>query len=338
MKKPIKKRNLDLFDPNAQKPFTITVSARALFDLEEDHNYYTEHGVEAFEKYQQEKEDVLLKPGAAFQLVKKLLDINHQLPPDARPFEVILLSRNSSETGLRVFNTIEHLGLDIYRAVFTSGTSPSKYLDAIGVDLMLSSNPDEVKKAIDRGFAAATLMPRHFGIPEHDQIKIAFDGDAVLFSDEAEKIHKDGGLETFRSHEIKHAKTPLAAGPFRGFLEVIHTLQKYFPPGQDCPIRTALVTARSMPTHKRAILTLRSWGVRVDEAMFLGGRNKGPFLKAFEADLFLDDSKRNIENALNDVPSGHVPYGVRNEDGADDAQFTGGTSTQTLKVTRKPTP
>lgn len=325
MKKPAK-RNLDKFDPSGVKPFIITVSSRALFDLEESNDIFVNQGEKAFEKYQRENEDVLLKPGAAFSLVKKLLDLNEKLPEGARPFEVILLSRNSPETGLRVFNTIEKMGLNIYRAVFTSGTSPSRYTEAIGVDLMLSTNPTEVKKAIDRGIAAATIMPRSFQT-EHDQIKIAFDGDAVLFSDEAEKVHKDGGLENFRVHEIENALRPLPSGPFRGFLEVVHEIQKHFPTAEDCPVRTALVTARSMPTHKRAILTLRSWGVRVDEGMFLGGKNKGPFLKAFQADLFLDDSKQNIENALLEVPSGHVPYGVRNEDGAEEHHFTGGQKT-----------
>lgn len=321
------KVNLDLFDPNAAKPFIITVSSRALFDLEESHKIFQEQGEDAFAKYQRANEDVPLRPGAAYPLIKKILAVNERLPEGARPFEVILLSRNSPETGLRVFNTVEKMGLNIYRAVFTSGTSPSRYLKAIGVDLFLSSNPEEVKKALGQGVAAATLMPHPHDFEDNNdhQIKIAFDGDAVLFSDEAEKIHKEGGLEKFRSHEINNAHLPLPPGPFRGFLEVVHELQKHFPSGDQCPVRTALVTARSTPTHKRAILTLRSWGVRVDEGMFLGGKDKGPFLEAFGADLFLDDSQRNIENALSSkIPSGHVPFGVRNEEGASEEHFTGG--------------
>lgn len=321
------KQNLDLYDPAAPKPFIITVSSRALFDLEESHQYFEKHGEKAFVEYQLKNEDVPLKPGSAFGLVKKLLDVNEKLPDGARPFEIILLSRNSPETGLRVFNTVEKMGLNIYRAVFTSGTAPSKYLKAISADLMLSSNPVEVKKALDMGVAAATLVPHAFDGRENDdgKIRIAFDGDAVLFSDEAERIHAEGGLERFREHEIKHANTPLGAGPFRGFLEVIHALQQAFPNQNECPIRTALVTARGMPTHKRAILTLRSWGVRIDEGIFLAGKDKGPLLDAFGADLFLDDSQRNIENALNSrIPSGHVPHGIRNAEGADETKFTGG--------------
>lgn len=329
-----KKRSLDLYDPHAQKPFIITVSARALFDMEPSHKVFEEQGEQAFVEYQRENEDVPLRPGAAYRLVKKLLAANDLLPEGARPFEIILLSRNSPETGLQVFNTIEQHKLNIYRAVFTSGTSPSKYLKATGVDLMLSSNPLEVKKALDQGIAAATLLPHTFEdiLQDDDKIRIAFDGDSVLFDDEAEKIHASGGLDLFRSHEIEHAHRPMEPGPFRGFLEVIHTLQSCFPNQKECPIRTALVTARSMPTHKRAILTLRSWGVRVDEGMFLGGKAKGPFLEAFGTDLFLDDSKNNIENALTSrIPSGHVPYGVRNVEGADEAHFTGGAKSTPVK-------
>lgn len=330
------KKNLDLYDPNAPKPFIITVSSRALYDLEESNDYFQKYGEKKFEKYQLELENEPLEPGAAHSIIRKILNINEILPDGARPFEVVLLSRNSPETGLRVFNTIERDGLNIFRAVFTSGESPSNYLDAIGVDLMLSTNPLEVKKAIDRGVAAATLMPKSFTKGSTDtQIKIAFDGDAVLFSDEAEKVHHDSGLAGFREHEKEKAHLPLEAGPFRGFLEVIHELQKCFPPGEDCPIRTALITARSAPAHKRAILTLRDWGVRVDNAMFLGGKDKGPYLKAFKADLFLDDSKHNVENAISHVPSGHVPYGIRNAPEADEINFSGSASVEAKKTTLK---
>lgn len=319
--------------PSEIQPFIITVSSRALFDLEEDHRIFQEEGMEAFTKRQLEREDEDLAPGPAFGLVKKLCEINKKLPPGARPVEVILLSRNSPETGLRVFNTIEKMGLPIERAVFTSGRPTSTYIDAIGVQLFLSSNPIEVGKALNAGIGAANLVasrkPRKVSdappAPYSDRVHIAFDGDAVLFSDEAERIHYSGQLPAFHKHEVEHALRPLPPGPMKPFLEFIHQIQELFPDPDECPIRTALVTARAAPAHKRAILTLRDWGIRVDEAMFLGGRAKAPFLKAFGADLFLDDSQQNIENAMDHVPSGHVPSGIRNEH-KDESGFTGTTA------------
>lgn len=315
------------------QPFIITVSARALFDLEESHKVFTEQGMEAFEEYQLKHENDPLLPGPAYPLVKKLLALNDRLPDSAQPIEVILLSRNSPETGLRVFNTIEQMDLPIVRAIFTSGESTSAYIQALGTQLFLSSNPVEVAKAINAGIGAANITPRK-GVKYDDnanpQIRIAFDGDAVLFSDQAEIAYSEGGLATFQKHEIDRVDEPLPDGPFRAFLEKIHDLQQMFP-GKDCPVRTALVTARAAPAHKRPILTLRKWGVRVDCAMFMGGRNKGPILKAFGADMFLDDSRANIDLAVESgVPSGHVPAGVRNAEGADESNFTGGAQAAAL--------
>lgn len=319
------------------KPFIITVSSRALFDLEESHRIYEEQGMQAFETHQLAHENDLLKPGPAFGLVKKLCELNKLLPEGARPVEVILLSRNSPETGLRVFNTIEHMKLPIERAVFTSGEPTSTYIDAIGAQLFLSSNPIEVGKALNAGIGAAELIApkKALDASENQQIRIAFDGDAVLFSDEAERVHYHGQLPAFHAHEVEHAHRPLSPGPLKPFLDFIHQIQELFPDSNTCPIRTALVTARAAPAHKRAILTLRDWGVRVDVGMFLGGRPKGPFLKAFGADLFLDDSKQNIENALDHVPSGHVPFGIRNEVGSEHG-FTGTTAPEPVVVAEEP--
>lgn len=309
-------------------PFIITVSARVLFDLEDNHQYFKKHGEKLFIEYQRKNENTPLKPGSGFSLIKKFLDLNEHYVEGEKPFEFVLLSRNSPETGLQIFNMIEKMNLQIHRAVFTSGTSSSQYLKAIGANLMLSSNPIEVKKALDYGIAAATVIPSTVkdNLSALDsKIRIAFDGDAVLFNDEAEKVHAQGGMTAFREHEIKNAKKPLGEGPFKPFLEVIHNFQETFPDQQTCPIRTALVTARGMPTHKRAILTLRSWGVRIDEGIFMDGKDKGPMLKAFGADLFLDDSQRNIQNALNEhITSAHVPNGIRNTGYLSEDSFTGG--------------
>jgi 5'-nucleotidase len=219
---------------------------------------------------------------------------------------VILLSRNSADTGLRIFNSIEHYGLDIVRAAFTRGESTLPYVHAFGAHLFLSANPESVAAALSAGVAAATILPSKKPSRPSDQLRIAFDGDAVLFGDESERISEEGGIDAFHRNESERATEPLSGGPFRNFLDALHRLQAAFP-SENAPIRTALVTARSAPAHKRVILTLRHWGVRIDEALFLGGRPKGPFLEAFGADIFFDDSAHNVESARQHVATAHVP-------------------------------
>jgi 5'-nucleotidase len=303
----------------------VALSARALFDLEDSHALFERDGVAAYAEFQRSKENEVLGPGIAFPLVHKLLALNAMARPGLPRVEVILLSRNSSDTGLRIFNSIEHHGLDIARAVFTSGAPTWPYIRPFGAHLFLSANPESVRMALENDVAAATILP--VGIardvdetaPPRDaaahlpagQLRIAFDGDAVIFSDESERISREQGIEAFARNERELAEQPLSGGPFKGFLAALHSIQSAFPP-DAAPIRTALVTARSAPAHKRVILTLRHWGVRLDEALFLGGRDKGPFLEAFGADLFFDDSSSNIENARRHVASGHVPHGVSN--------------------------
>ena len=228
--------------------------------------------------------------------------------------EVILLSRNSSDTGLRIFNSIQHHGLDIRRATFTSGAPVWPYIRPFGAQLFLSANPISVRAALEAGIAAATILPARAAISGHHQLRIAFDGDAVIFGDESERVSREHGVEAFGLHERERAREPLSGGPFRGFLSALHDLQIAFPAGDDAPIRTALVTARSAPAHERVIRTLRDWGVRLDEALFLGGREKGPFLEAFGADIFFDDSPHNIDSARRHVAAGHVPHGVANSE------------------------
>ncbi|MDR2013670.1 MAG: 5'-nucleotidase [Rhodanobacter sp.] len=283
----------------------VAISSRALFDLSESHELFERNGVEAFARYQIERENEPLRPGIAFPLVRKLLDLNRAVPV-APQVEVILLSRNSADTGLRIFNSIEHYGLDIVRAAFTRGEPTLPYVQAFGADLFLSANADSVATALASGIAAATILPSKTPQRQSDQLRIAFDGDAVLFSDESERISEEGGIVAFQRNESARAQEPLSGGPFRGFLDALHRLQNAFP-SERAPIRTALVTARSAPAHKRVILTLRDWGVRIDEALFLGGRAKGPFLEAFGADIFFDDSAANVESARQHVATGHVP-------------------------------
>lgn len=296
---------------------TVAISSRALFDLEDSHQLFEAEGIEAYAEHQRAFEDELLSPGIAFPLVRKLLALNDGAPPASPRVEVILLSRNSSDTGLRIFNAIQHHGLAISRASFTSGAPTWPYIKPFGAQLFLSANPDSVRLALENGVAAATILPaapivRAARSDGPDQLRIAFDGDAVIFGDEGERVSREGGIDAFHRHERENAHEPLAVGPFRGFLDALHRLQAAYPPGDASPIRTALVTARSAPAHERVIRTLRAWGVRLDEALFLGGRPKGPFLDVFGADIFFDDSLHNIDSARQHVTTGHVPHGVSN--------------------------
>jgi len=289
----------------------VAISSRALFDLAESHALFESEGLDAYRRYQMAREDELLAPGIAFPLVQKLLRLNAAVA-EAPHVEVILLSRNSADTGLRIFNSIERYGLDIVRAAFTGGASTSPYVNSFGAQLFLSANPESVAGALDAGIAAATILPSKAPLSASDELRIAFDGDAVIFGDESERVSHEQGIEAFHRHESEMAEKPLSGGPFRGFLAALHRLQAAFP-ADASPIRTALVTARSAPAHKRVILTLRSWGVRLDEALFLGGRDKGPFMQAFGADIFFDDSHANVESARRHVTAGHVPHGVKNQ-------------------------
>lgn len=288
----------------------VAISSRALFDLSDSHKVYLEQGLDAFQDYQVEHEDDVLKTGDAFPLVKKLLAINELQEGEGR-VEVILLSRNSSDTGLRVFNSIEHYGLPITRAAFASGESPYRYVSAFGAHLFLSSDPDDVRQVLEAGYAAATILSGGRCQREDGILRIAFDGDAVLFSDESEQIFQSDGLAAFTENEKRTARTPMHGGPFKPFLTALHQLQKSFPHDQ-CPIRTALVTARSAPAHERVVRTLREWDIRLDESLFLGGLPKGDFLRAFGADMFFDDQQGHCESAAEHVAAGHVPHGISN--------------------------
>lgn len=294
---------------NSTEKLVVALSSRALFNLDDSHKVYEAEGLEAYSRYQIEREDEPLEPGDAFGMVEKLLRLNARF--DTPRVEVILLSRNSADTGLRVFNSIKHHGLSISRAAFTSGQSPYRYIAPFNCHLFLSTDAEDVRNALENGVAAATLMPSNKENRRSNELRFAFDGDAVIFSDEAEQIYKQQGLEAFTKSEVASAKTPLSGGPFKSFLSALHKLQAEFS-GEDCPIRTALVTARSAPAHERVIRTLRAWDIRIDESLFLGGLSKGEFLKAYGADVFFDDQQTHCESAQQHVATGHVPHGVAN--------------------------
>lgn len=289
----------------------IAISSRALFDLSDSHRVYEEEGLRAYSEYQITREEEPLQPGEAFPLVQKMLRINDRLG-EGQGVEVVLLSRNSADTGLRVFNSIQHFELPISRAAFCGGESPWRYINAFGCQLFLSSEAEDVRYALDCGVAAATLVSNKGANKGTEQLRFAFDGDAVIFSDEAERVYKSQGLEAFTASERAAARQPLSGGPFKSFLSALHRLQQALPE-EGAPIRTALVTARSAPAHERVIRTLRAWNIRIDESIFLGGLDKTEFLRAYEADVFFDDQPLHCESASKHIATGHVPHGVANE-------------------------
>ncbi len=291
----------------------VAISSRALFDFEEENEVF-EHGEgphkdRAYMDLQLQRLEEPAKPGVAFSLVKKLLAFNDVA---ARRVEVVILSRNDPVSGMRVFRSAQHYGLLIERGSFTRGQPPWRYLKPLHANLFLSTHLSDVRAALDAGVPAAQVYPHSARASEAHptEVRIAFDGDAVLFSDEAERVYQAQGLSAFQKHEKDKATQPLLAGPFKPLLAALQRLQQEGTPTMR--IRTALVTARSAPAHERAIRTLMNWNIEVDEAMFLGGLAKGEFLREFEPDFFFDDQTGHIESAAQHVPSGHVASGVSN--------------------------
>jgi 5'-nucleotidase len=292
----------------------VAISSRALFDFEEENQVFEQGDDRAYMALQLERLDIPAKPGVAFSLVKKLLTFNLSGGADAsvQPVEVVILSRNDPVSGMRVFRSAQAYGLPIVRGSFTRGQSPWRYLKPLHANLFLSTHLSDVRAALDAGVPAAQVYPHsaHASEAHPAEVRIAFDGDAVLFSDEAERVYQAQGLDAFQRHETTHAQHPLAPGPFKPLLSALQRLQQSSTP--QMRIRTALVTARSAPAHERAIRTLMAWHIEVDEAMFLGGLAKGEFLREFEPDFFFDDQTGHIESAAQHVPAGHVASGVRN--------------------------
>jgi len=288
----------------------VAISSRALFDFEEENRLFEAKDDRAYMQLQLQRVGEPAKPGVAFSLVNKLLAFNAASPQAS--VEVVILSRNDPVSGMRVFRSAQHYGLPIQRGVFTRGESPWRYLRPLNAHLFLSTNEADVRSALEAGVPAARVYPHSARASDAHphEVRIAFDGDAVLFSDEAEQVFQSGGLDAFQAHERDKALKPLPAGPFKPLLEALQLLQRQASPAMR--VRTALVTARSAPAHERAIRTLMDWHIEIDEAMFLGGLPKGEFLREFEPDFFFDDQTGHIENASAHVPSGHVAAGVSN--------------------------
>jgi len=293
-----------------QGQLVVAISSRALFDFEEENHVFEQADDRAYMQLQLQRLDAPAKPGVAFSLVNKLLAFNDE---QAQRVEVVILSRNDPVSGMRVFRSAQHYGLRTQRGVFTRGRPPWRYLVPLNANLFLSTHSSDVRAALAAGVPAAQVYPQsaHASDAYPHEVRIAFDGDAVLFSDQAERVYQAQGLQAFVRHEQDHATQPLPGGPFKPLLQALHRLQ--LEGTSSMRIRTALVTARSAPAHERAMRTLMDWNIEVDEAMFLGGLPKGAFLKEFAPDFFFDDQTGHVDAAALHVPAGHVVSGVRND-------------------------
>jgi len=287
----------------------VGVSSRALFDLEEENEIFDKQGISGYRIYQQMHEDEPLNPGTAFYLVQSLLHLNADAKK--RIVEVVVMSRNSPETGVRIMNSVREHCLDITRMAFSGGEPLAPYIDAFNVDLFLSKDVKDVQSVIDSKTSAAAYIyspPKEFK-PLDNRVKIAFDADAVLFSDDSEHRYKTEGIDAFHKYEQEHENDALEEGPFAKLLMKLSKIQEELPTSIELsPLRLAIVTARNAPSHMRVIKTLRKWGVYVDEAYFLGGLSKDKVLKAFGAHIFFDDQEVHLKTSSMIVPSGRVPY------------------------------
>ena len=306
---------------NLKNTLVIGISATALFDLSHSDELFKneykknpDNAIQNYRDYMLKNEDVTLKEGIGFPLIKALLGLNrYQNEKDTNPLvEVVIMSKNSPDTGLRVLNTIREFELNITRSAFTAGESSADYLEAFDVDLFLTTDENDAQKVIDNAVCASAVLstPPEYkcDIPE-GQVRIAFDGDAVLFDESSELVYKEKGIEAFHENENRSQNIPMNEGPFANFLKKLARLQERLPMKVEySPIRIAIVTARNSPSEMRVIKTLRHWGVYVDEAFFLGGIEKSKILKAFKAHIFFDDQDVHLEKSSLVVPSGKVLY------------------------------
>ncbi|MBS7331999.1 MAG: 5'-nucleotidase [Weeksellaceae bacterium] len=287
----------------------VGVSSRALFNLEKENEIFKQENIEGFRKYQLEHEDEILEKGTAFPLIQSLLKLNDIATKQI--VEVVVMSRNSPETGVRVLKAIKQYNLPISRWAFSGGEPLSPFIDAFDIDLFLSKDEKDVQTLSDTSNCATALLydaPKNY-VPEIDRVKFAFDADAVVFSEESEQIYKEKGIEAFHEHEAANEDVPLNDGPFAELLRKLSKIQEFLPTTIELsPLRIAIVTARNAPSHMRVIKTLRNWGVYVDEAYFMGGLSKDKVLKAFGAHIFFDDQDTHLKGSSMVVPSGKVLY------------------------------
>ena len=301
-----------------ERALVIGVASSALFDLSKSDAVFRNEGEEKYRAYQRENLDEVLEPGVAFPFIRRLLDLN-DLSEDERLVEVVILSRNDPETGMRVMRSVQHHGLDITRAIFMQGRSPYRFMEPLRMSLFLSANEDDVRETIRMGFAAGRVVGRAVADDGGTDLRIAFDFDGVLADDSAERFYQEGTLEAYQENESALADVPLPRGPLAAFLEKINHIQRIEdakhdadPEGYQRRVRVAVVTARSAPAHERAINSIHQWGLRVNDAFFLGGVDKGPILAVLEPHIFFDDQRRNIDTTSHLAPSVHIPFGELN--------------------------
>ena len=301
-----------------ERALVVGVASSALFDLSKSDAVFRNEGEEKYRAYQRENLDEALAPGVAFPFIRRLLTLN-DLSEDERLVEVVILSRNDPETGMRVMRSVQHHGLDITRAIFMQGRSPYRFMEPLRMSLFLSANEDDVREAIRMGFAAGRVVGRAVADDGGTDLRIAFDFDGVLADDSAERFYQEGTLEAYQENESALADVPLPRGPLAAFLEKINHIQRIEdakhdadPEGYQRRVRVAVVTARSAPAHERAINSIHQWGLRVNDAFFLGGVDKGPILAVLEPHIFFDDQRRNIDTTSHLAPSVHIPFGELN--------------------------
>ena len=301
-----------------ERALVVGVASSALFDLSKSDAVFRNEGEEKYRAYQRENLDEVLEPGVAFPFIRRLLTLN-DLSEDERLVEVVILSRNDPETGMRVMRSVQHHGLDITRAIFMQGRSPYRFMEPLRMSLFLSANEDDVREAIRMGFAAGRVVGRAVADDGGTDLRIAFDFDGVLADDSAERFYQEGTLEAYQENESALADVPLPRGPLAAFLEKINHIQRIEdakhdadPEGYQRRVRVAVVTARSAPAHERAINSIHQWGLRVNDAFFLGGVDKGPILAVLEPHIFFDDQRRNIDTTSHLAPSVHIPFGELN--------------------------
>lgn len=303
------------------KKFVIAVASSALFDLTESDSVFRQQGETKYREYQEKNIDKPFDKGVAFPFIKRLLSLNDSFSEE-QPIEVVLMSKNSPETGTRVFRSIQHYELNISRACFTSGKSNFQYLPAFNATLFLSANLGDVKATLEMGCPAGRVLNKHYiqDNEEDNELRIAFDFDGVLANDDSEKIYKEtgGNMQAYFKHDLQHANEALPLGPIGPLLQKISFFQKLEKRKIETDasyqriLKTSIVTARNAPVHERVVASLKDWGVEVDDAFFLGGIDKSRILNIMKPHIFFDDQMTHLKH-IDNVPAVHIPFGIANK-------------------------